>query len=77
MKWILKKLIDAYRVAISPFAVVFGGSCRFHPTCSEYASQAIDGFPPHRALAMIAWRILRCNPWCEGGVDRLPAHNTR
>jgi uncharacterized protein len=45
------------------------GSCKYHPTCSQYA---IDAFRSHglaRGAALAAWRLLRCNPWSHGGVD--------
>lgn len=47
-------------------------SCRFYPSCGEYALQALDRCPWWRALGLIAWRILRCNPLHPGGYDPLP-----
>ncbi|HET6454304.1 MAG TPA: membrane protein insertion efficiency factor YidD [Armatimonadota bacterium] len=44
-------------------------TCRYWPTCSEYAVQAIDKHGPIRGMVMAAWRILRCNPWSPGGFD--------
>ncbi len=43
--------------------------CRFHPTCSEYAVEAIEKKGLSRGVAKAAWRILRCNPWSRGGED--------
>jgi len=46
------------------------GTCKYHPTCSQYA---IDAFRAHglfRGAVLAAWRVLRCNPWSHGGVDR-------
>ncbi|HSV73170.1 MAG TPA: membrane protein insertion efficiency factor YidD [Chthonomonadales bacterium] len=43
--------------------------CRFQPTCSEYAAQAILKYGPLKGMALGAWRILRCNPWSRGGDD--------
>ena len=59
-------LIDVYQQVISPF---LPGSCRYHPTCSEYAKQAIvrKGFT--RGLWMAFLRVLRCNPLFPGGYD--------
>ena len=63
-------LIRAYRGAISP---VLPRACRFYPSCSEYASEAIATHGAWRGLALAAARLLRCHPWCEGGVDRVPS----
>ena len=69
MKKLLLLLIRGYQIALSPF---FGMHCRFHPTCSEYAREAIEVHGPIRGTGLALWRILRCNPWCEGGVDEVP-----
>lgn len=63
-KSIVKAPIKAYRFAISP---LFSSSCRFSPTCSAYALEAIDRHGIFKGLALSIWRILRCNPWhkCE------------
>lgn len=45
--------------------------CRYEPTCSEYAAQAILKYGPLKGLLMAAWRILRCNPWSPGGIDHV------
>jgi putative membrane protein insertion efficiency factor len=45
------------------------GYCRFHPTCSEYAIQAIEKHGAVKGSMKAAWRILRCNPWNKGGFD--------
>ena len=45
------------------------GTCKFHPSCSHYASDAIRKYGPVRGTARALWRILRCNPWSSGGVD--------
>jgi putative membrane protein insertion efficiency factor len=69
MKRLFIFLIDAYKLLLSPF---FGQQCRFYPTCSSYAKEAIE---VHGALCG-GWlgvkRIVRCNPWCKGGVDEVP-----
>ena len=49
-------------------------SCRFYPTCSEYAITAIEKYGPIKGGLMAAWRILRCNPFCKGGWDPVPEH---
>ena len=43
--------------------------CRYHPSCSEYAVQAIRRYGVLRGVVLAAWRLLRCNPWSDGGVD--------
>ena len=58
-------LIRFYRTQISPLTPP---SCRFVPTCSQYAMTAFRRFGPAKGLALTAWRILRCNPWGGGGV---------
>lgn len=60
-----------YQKAISPFTPA---SCRFTPTCSEYARQAILRHGPIKGLLLAAWRILRCNPWGGSGYDPVPDH---
>ncbi|MCC7487447.1 MAG: membrane protein insertion efficiency factor YidD [Burkholderiales bacterium] len=69
MRWLLLRLIDAYRLLLSPF---FGQQCRFHPTCSQYASEAIETHGVLRGAGLAARRILRCGPWHPGGVDPVP-----
>lgn len=61
--------IRSYRATLSG---MLGGQCRFHPSCSEYAEQAIRSVGALRGSALAAWRILRCSPLSAGGVDRAP-----
>ncbi len=65
-KAILIALIRLYQKAVSPLLVP---ACRFHPSCSEYAVQAIAVYGPLRGLLKAAWRVLRCNPYSKGGFD--------
>ena len=58
-----------YQRCISPFTPA---SCRFTPTCSEYAKQALKKHGPIKGLALAIWRILRCNPWGGSGYDPVP-----
>lgn len=58
--------IRVYQRLISP---MFGERCRYYPSCSEYAVQAIIRFGILRGLVLAAWRLMRCNPWSRGGVD--------
>ncbi|MBN8734989.1 MAG: membrane protein insertion efficiency factor YidD [Xanthomonadales bacterium] len=66
-------LIAAYKRLLSP---LLGARCRFHPTCSTYARIAIARFGPWRGSLLAAWRILRCQPLCEGGLDPVPERFT-
>ena len=58
-----------YQTCISPFTPP---SCRFTPTCSEYAKQALRKHGPIKGLYLAVWRILRCNPWGGSGYDPVP-----
>ncbi len=51
------------------FSPVFGQRCKYYPSCSEYAAQAVQRFGILRGLVLAGWRLLRCNPWSHGGVD--------
>ncbi|MGB2833688.1 MAG: membrane protein insertion efficiency factor YidD [Methylotenera sp.] len=69
MAYILMWLIKVYQVMLSPF---FGQQCRFYPTCSQYALEAIS---KHGAIVGSYYairRLLRCHPWHEGGHDPIP-----
>jgi putative membrane protein insertion efficiency factor len=59
-------LIRVYQRLISP---AFGNRCKYYPSCSEYAAQAIARFGILRGLVLAAWRLMRCNPWSHGGFD--------
>ncbi len=67
--WLLVLPIRFYQLAISP---LLGPSCRFIPTCSEYARQALMKHGPIKGLYLAIWRILRCNPWGGSGYDPVP-----
>jgi putative membrane protein insertion efficiency factor len=58
--------IRLYQRVISP---MFGSRCKYYPSCSEYAAQAISRFGILRGLVLAGWRLLRCNPWSHGGFD--------
>jgi putative membrane protein insertion efficiency factor len=58
--------IRAYQLLLSPMV---GQRCRYYPSCSEYAAQAIQGYGILRGLVLAGWRLLRCNPWSRGGFD--------
>lgn len=58
--------VHVYRRLISP---LIGPRCRYHPTCSAYAIEAIRRYGPLRGAVLAAWRVLRCNPFSDGGLD--------
>jgi putative membrane protein insertion efficiency factor len=67
--WLLLLPITFYQRCISPFTPP---ACRFTPTCSEYAKQALKKHGPIKGLALAIWRVLRCNPWGGSGYDPVP-----
>ena len=69
VKRFLILLLKGYKKFISP---LLGDNCRFYPTCSVYAMQAIEIHGPVKGCSLAAWRVLRCNPFCKGGVDPVP-----
>lgn len=69
MKILLILPIRFYRIAISP---LMAPHCRFHPTCSAYAEDAVRRFGVTRGLYLATHRLLRCHPWAEGGLDPVP-----
>lgn len=69
MSKLLIRLIRFYQKNISPTKIP---CCRFRPTCSEYAIEAIGVHGAVKGTALALWRILRCNPLCKGGYDPVP-----
>ena len=66
---ILLWLIWSYQNIISRFS---NSHCRFYPSCSQYAKLALINYPMHIAIWLITKRLLKCNPYCDGGLDLLP-----
>jgi len=58
--------IRGYQWLVSP---VLGDRCKYYPSCSAYALQAVQRFGILRGLVLAVWRLLRCNPWSDGGFD--------
>jgi putative membrane protein insertion efficiency factor len=65
-------LIGMIRVYQATLSGWLGGQCRFYPSCSHYAEEAIRDHGAAKGCAMAMWRLLRCNPFGGGGVDRVP-----
>ena len=73
--WLVLLPVHAYRVALSPLKRT--PSCRFLPTCSEYAVTAVKQRGIFVGVVLAVWRILRCNPLCAAGYDPVPAPRDR
>ncbi len=69
MKKLFIKMIRFYQKNIS---VHTPPMCKYHPTCSQYAIEAIESFGAFRGFFMALWRFLRCNPFSKGGYDPVP-----
>lgn len=69
MKQILLVMIRGYQLFLSP---LLGNNCRFYPTCSHYAREAIEKHGALKGSWLAMRRIGRCNPWHEGGIDPVP-----
>jgi putative membrane protein insertion efficiency factor len=69
MSRILIALIKAYQYFVSP---MLGERCKYYPSCSAYTLEAIKVHGPFKGVGLGAWRILRCNPFSNGGFDPVP-----
>ncbi len=67
--WALVNLVRVYQAVVSPW---FAPTCRYYPSCSAYAVTALRMHGPLKGLLAAGWRLLRCNPWSNGGVDHVP-----
>jgi len=67
----LALVVKGYQLIVSPW---FGPSCRYYPSCSAYAVTALQRHGAVRGSVLAGWRLLRCNPWSDGGVDHVPEH---
>ena len=73
MRRMLIWVIRGYKFAISP---MFGQTCRYYPSCSTYALQAIERHGAIKGSWLAVRRLARCHPWTPGGVDHVPPHRT-
>ena len=73
-KHILINLIKIYQIIISP---LFGGNCRFYPTCSNYSIEALKEYGFFIGLKLIFLRLIKCHPWGGSGIDMLPRKNAK
>ncbi len=74
MRRLLIGLVKGYRLFLSPS---LGSSCRFEPTCSAYALQALAQHGAAAGSYLTVHRLLRCGPWCKGGHDPVPSQAPR
>ena len=65
----LTGVVKAYRLLLSPW---LGSACRFEPTCSAYSLQALEQHGAMAGSALTVYRLVRCQPWCQGGHDPVP-----
>ena len=71
---LLTGLVRGYRYFLSPW---LGSACRFEPTCSAYALQALESHGAAAGTYLTLTRLVRCHPWCHGGHDPVPARPGR
>ena len=67
MKWLGIAMVHAWRFTFGRLTPA--GTCKYHPSCSEYALDAFRELGLVRGAILAGWRLLRCNPWSHGGVD--------
>lgn len=73
MKFLLIALLRAYRLLVSP---LYGDVCRYHPSCSAYALEAVESFGFVKGAWLTVRRVGRCHPWAQGGPDPVPVKFT-
>ena len=69
MKYLLIAFLKAYRAVVSP---MYGQVCRYHPSCSAYALEAVQVHGSVRGVWLATKRLARCHPWAPGGYDPVP-----
>lgn len=77
MRFAISVLAVTYRYTVGPLLAPLGAGvagaprCKYHPSCSRYAADAVQAHGVVRGSVLAAWRLARCNPWSRGGVDRV------
>lgn len=74
MQALLVGLVKGYRLLLSPW---LGSACRFEPTCSVYALGALQNHGAAAGSYLVLYRLARCHPWCDGGLDPVPTQKPR
>ena len=74
MRRLVIQLISCYKLLLSPF---LGNNCRFYPSCSSYAQQAIAEYGVIKGSYLAIRRIGKCHPWHEGGIDPVPPKDAK
>lgn len=74
MKFLLTQLVRLYQLLLRPW---LGSQCRFTPRCSDYALIALEEHGALKGSYLASKRVLRCHPWCEGGIDLVPKRKER
>jgi uncharacterized protein len=69
IQYVLIGIVKGYRLLLSPW---LGSACRFEPTCSRYALDALELHGAAKGSYLAAHRLMRCHPWCAGGIDPVP-----
>jgi uncharacterized protein len=72
VKYLAIGLVRVYRWTLSP---LFPNTCKYYPSCSQYALDALRRYGLIRGSVLAGWRLLRCNPWSHGGVDHVHDQN--
>ena len=74
IRWLLIRAVKGYRLLLSPW---LGSACRFTPTCSAYSLEALERHGAAAGTYFTLARLARCHPWCDGGIDPVPAEAPR
>jgi hypothetical protein len=65
-RWLVVAVLRLYQRVVSP---ALPATCKYHPSCSHYAVEAVRTYGVLRGVVLAAWRLVRCNPWSHGGLD--------
>ena len=72
--WVITAIIRGYQLCVAP---ILPPSCRYYPSCSHYAAEAVERHGPMRGLGLALRRLLRCHPWGGAGYDPVPSEPSR